>query len=502
MTQCGTLAASSRSVQSHREVCSLQRDHHAGERKLAHGREPRTPDGRRPCVVIIGGGFGGLTAARALARARVDVVVIDRRNHHLFQPLLYQVATAGLNAGDITYPIRGVLSRQHNARVLLAAATAIDAANRKVILDGGALAYDYLVVAAGATHSYFGRDDWAVTAPGLKSVEDALEIRRRIFLAYEAAERESDPARQREWLTFVVVGGGPTGVELAGALGEIGLQTLAHDFRTIDPTQVRVVLFEGKDRILATYPAKLSEAAQRALARRSVDVRLKTQVIAVDPHGVTVQCGDHQDHIGAHTVLWAAGVRASSLAATLGVPRDRTGRVEVLPDLTIPGHPEVFVIGDLAKVPMSGGGEVPGVAQGALQGGKYAARVIAAEVRASDGVRPPRSPFRYHDKGSLATIGRSEAVVETRHYTGHGLIAWLLWWAVHIAFLIGFRNRVLVMLQWAWSWLTFKRGARLITGQVPALPPVRSIGPDGRVALPPPAAAVALDEPPPPPPPS
>jgi NADH dehydrogenase len=325
-------------------------------------------------------------------------------------------------------------------------------------------------------------------------------MRRRVLRSFEAAERETDPEKRRRLLTFVIVGGGPTGVELAGALGEIGLQTLAHDFRTIDPTQVRVVLFEGKDRILATYPGKLSAAAQRALARRSVDVRLKTQVIAVDPHGVTVRCGDQQDHIGARTVLWAAGVRASSLAATLGVPRDRTGRVEVLPDLTIPGHPEVFVIGDLAKVPKPGGGEVPGVAQGALQGGKYAARVIAAEVR--DGVRPARSPFRYHDKGNMATVGRSEAVVETRHYTGHGLIAWLLWWAVHIAFLIGFRNRVLVMLQWAWSWLTFKRGARLITGPVGALPAVRSISPDGRVALPPPAAAIALDEPPPPPPPS
>jgi NADH dehydrogenase len=442
----------------------------------------------RPHVVVIGGGFGGLAAAQGLKRAPVNVTLIDRRNHHLFQPLLYQVATAALNPSDIAYPIRGALAHQRNARVLLAAATAIDTANRRVLLDDGVLEYDYLIVATGATHSYFGHDEWAHIAPGLKSVEDALEIRRRIFLAYEAAERESDPARQREWLTFVVVGGGPTGVELAGALGEIGLQTLAHDFRTIDPTQVRVVLFEGKDRILATYPEKLSAAAQHALARRSVDVRLKTQVIAVDPHGVTVRCGDHQDHIG-----------ASSLAATLGVPRDRTGRVEVLPDLTIPGHPEVFVIGDLAKVPMPGGGEVPGVAQGALQGGRYAARVIAAEVR--DGVRPARSPFRYHDKGSLATIGRSEAVVETRHYTGHGLIAWLLWWAVHIAFLIGFRNRVLVMLQWAWSWLTFKRGARLITGTVGALPPVRSIGPDGRVALPAPAAAIALDQPPPPAPP-
>src|SRR4051812_31225034 len=449
----------------------------------------------QPHVVVVGGGFGGLAAAKQLAKAPVRITLLDRRNHHLFQPLLYQVATAALNPADIAYPIRSALAKQHNVRVLLAEVKTIDVATKTVILDEGELQYDYLVLATGATHSYFGKDQWAPLAPGLKSIEDALEIRRRIFLAYEAAERESDPARQREWLTFVVVGGGPTGVELAGALGEIGLQTLAHDFRTIDPTEVRVVLFESKDRILVTYPPKLSAAAQQALARRSVDVRLKTLVIAVDAHGVTVQCGDHREHVGARTVLWAAGVRASSLAATLGVPRDRTGRVDVLPDLTIPGHPEVFVIGDLARVPMPGGGEVPGVAQGALQGGKYAARVITAEVRAADGVRPPRSPFRYHDKGNLATVGRSEAVVATRHYNGHGLIAWLLWWAVHIAFLIGFRNRVLVMLQWAWSWLPFKRGARLITGPVGALPAVRSIDPDGRIALPPPAAVVAIDKP-------
>ncbi|HEX3760115.1 MAG TPA: NAD(P)/FAD-dependent oxidoreductase [Kofleriaceae bacterium] len=452
-----------------------------------------------PHVVVIGGGFGGLAAVQGLARAPVNVTLIDRRNHHLFQPLLYQVATAALNPSDIAYPIRGVLAHQRNARVLLASATTIDTANRRVALDDGGLEYDYLVVATGATHSYFGHDDWAHTAPGLKSVEDALEIRRRIFLAYEAAEREADPARQREWLMFVVVGGGPTGVELAGALGEIGLQTLAHDFRTVDPTQVRVALFESKDRILGTYPDQLSAAAQRALARRHVDVRLRTQVIAVDPHGVTVRCGDHEEHVGARTVLWAAGVRASSLAATLGVPRDRSGRVEVLPDLSVPGHPEVFVIGDLAKVPIPGGGEVPGVAQGALQGGRYVARVIAADARARNGVRPPRSPFRYHDKGNMATVGRSEAVVVTKHYAGHGLIAWLLWWAVHIAFLIGFRSRLLVMFHWAWSWLTFKRGARLITGTVGALPPVRSIRADGQIALPPPAAAVALDEPCPPP---
>ncbi|HEU4735110.1 MAG TPA: NAD(P)/FAD-dependent oxidoreductase [Kofleriaceae bacterium] len=457
----------------------------------------------RAHVVVIGGGFGGLAAARALATAPVRVTLIDRRNHHLFQPLLYQVATAALNPGDIAYPIRAALSRQHNVRVLLAAATSIDVANRRVMLDEGALSYDYLIVATGATHSYFGHDDWARFAPGLKSVEDALEIRGRIFLAYEAAEREADPAAQREWLTFVVVGAGPTGVELAGALGEIGLQTLAHDFRTIDPTSVRVVLFEGRDRILGTYPPRLSAAAQRSLERRAVHVRLGTQVIAVDATGVTVKAGDHEERIGARTVIWAAGVRASSLAASLGAPRDASGRVEVRPDLSIPGHPEVFVIGDLAKMVMPDGSQVPGVAQGALQGGRHVAAVIAAEA-SGEGAGRERPAFRYHDKGNMATIGRAEAVIVTRHFARHGLLAWLLWWAVHIAALVGFRNRLLVMFHWAWSWLTFKRGARLITGEIGALPPVYSIGPDGEVALPAGARPVSLERgvaPPRPPPP-
>jgi NADH dehydrogenase len=448
---------------------------------------------RTPHVVVIGGGFGGLAAARSLAHAPVSVTLIDRRNHHLFQPLLYQVATAALNPGDIAYPIRAALTRQRNARVLLAAARSIDVDHRRVVLDDGALEYDYLVVATGATHSYFGRDDWATFAPGLKSIEDALEIRRRIFLAYEAAERESDPAAQREWLTFAVVGAGPTGVELAGALGEIGLQTLAHDFRTIDPTQVRVLLFEGRDRILGSYPPKLSAAAQRSLEKRHVEVRLNSKVTAVDAAGVTALAGDREERIGARTVLWAAGVRASSLAASLGAPRDPSGRVEVDPDLSIPGHPEVFVIGDLAKMVMPDGSQVPGVAQGALQGGRYVARLIAAEVRATDGKRPARSAFRYHDKGNMATIGRAEAVIVTKHFAQHGLIAWLVWWVVHIVALVGFRNRLLVMFHWAWSWLTFKRGARLITGVIGALPPVHSIGADGRVALPPGATPVALD---------
>ena len=448
---------------------------------------------RRPHVVVIGGGFGGLATARALAKAPVNITLIDRRNHHLFQPLLYQVATAALNPGDIAYPIRAALANQRNARVLLAAATSIDVANRRVVLDDGALEYDYLVVATGATHSYFGRDDWAKDAPGLKSVEDALQIRRRIFLAYEAAERESDPVAQREWLTFAVVGAGPTGVELAGALGEIGLHALAHDFRNIDPTEVRVVLFEGRDRILGTYPPKLSAAAQRSLEHRHVDVRLNTRVTAIDARGVTVEVNGRDERIGARTVLWAAGVRASSLAATLGAPRDPSGRVEVRPDLSIPDHPEVFVIGDLAKMMMLDGTQVPGVAQGALQGGRHVAKLIAAEARA--GARKPARPaFRYHDKGNMATIGRAEAVIATKHFARHGLLAWLLWWAVHIAFLVGFRNRLLMMFHWAWSWLTFKRGSRLITGTIGALPPVRTIGRDGQIALPPGAASVMLDD--------
>lgn len=429
---------------------------------------------RRPHVVIIGGGFGGLETARRLARAHVTITLLDRRNHHLFQPLLYQVATAALSPSDIAYPIRGVLSRQDNARVLLAEARSIDVAAHTVELDHGTLHYDYLVVATGATHSYFGKEaQWAKLAPGLKSIEDALEIRHRVLLAYEAAEREADPAVRSEWLTFVVVGGGPTGVELAGALGEIGLHTLAKDFRTIDPTSVRVVLFDGKDRVLDTYSGKLSNAAKVALERRHVEVRLDTTVTAIDDRGVTVKGPDGQSRVDARTVLWAAGVQASPLAASLGAPRDRAGRVEVAPDLSLPGHPEVFVIGDVAKV-IDDGVQVPGLAQAALQGGRHVARIIAGGER---------QRFRYHDKGNFATIGRAEAVVSTKRIARHGLIVWLLLWVVHIFFLIGFRNRVFVMFSWAWSWLTFNRGSRLITGDIGALPAVTTIGDDGQLVL-------------------
>lgn len=439
---------------------------------------------KRPHVVIIGGGFGGLAAARALAKAPVTITLIDRRNHHLFQPLLYQVATAALNPSDIAYPIRAVLQRQENARVLLAEAKVIDIAARTVTLDDGLLQYDYLVVATGATHSYFGKD-WGQLAPGLKTVEDALEIRRRVFLAYEAAEREADPRVQQEWLTFAVVGAGPTGVELAGALGEIGLHTLAKDFRTIDPTHVKVVLFEAGDRVLSAYPPKLSDAAKRSLEKRHVEVRLGTRVTAIDDRGITTDTGER---IGARTVLWAAGVQASPLGATLGAPRDRAGRIEVAPDLSVPGHPEIFVVGDLAKMIMKDGSQVPGVAQGALQGGKHVAKIIAAEVAG----RPSRPAFEYWDKGNMATIGRASAVIATKRFAHHGFFAWLLWWVVHIMFLVGFKNRVMAMWHWAWQWFSFKRGARLITGDVGVLPPVRAITPDGEPAMPAGAQAIAL----------
>jgi NADH dehydrogenase len=489
-----------------------------------------------PHVVVVGAGFGGLETARKLGRAPVRVTILDRRNHHLFQPLLYQVATAALNPADIAYPIRSILARHDNTRVLLAEVEAIDVVKQTITLDAGSLHYDYLVLATGASHSYFGKDQWAPLAPGLKSIEDALEIRRRIYLAYEAAEREADPIEQREWLTFAVVGGGPTGVELAGALGEIGLHTLAKDFRSIDPTKVHVLLFEGKDRVLGTYPEKLSEAAKHSLEDRHVTVRLDTLVTSIDERGVTVKGPAGEERILARTVLWAAGVQASPLGADLGVPRDRAGRVIVDPDLSIPGHPEVFVIGDLAKM-ISDGVEVPGVAQGALQGGRHVAKLIAAEARAlaragGDGARtlaagggdgerartggdgaskggdgaskepasaaegasrrPARKPFHYWDKGNMATIGRAEAVVATKHFQRHGLIAWALWWVVHIYFLVGFRNRVYMMFHWAWSWLTYRRGSRLITGEVKGLPPVNSIGPHGEPLLPPVAEPVAL----------
>lgn len=415
-----------------------------------------------PHVVIVGGGFGGLYAARALKRAPVRITLVDRRNHHLFQPLLYQVATAALSPGDIACPIRSTLRRQRNARVILGDARSIDTGHRRVVLDHGELTYNYLVLATGATHSYFGHDEWAPLAPGLKTVEDALEIRRRVLFAYEAAEREPDARLRREWLTFVVVGAGPTGVELAGALAEIGRRSLARDFRSIDPTQVRVLLIEGMDRVLPGYPDTLSASAERQLTNLGVDVTTSTMVTGMNRRGVELG----RDRVGARTVLWAAGVQSSPLATTLGVPLDRTGRVKVEPDLSAPGRPEVFVIGDLATLSVDGV-PVPGVAPAAIQEGRHAARNI---VRALEG-RATRA-FRYRNKGSLATIGRSKAVADLPGgLRFSGFFAWLAWWAVHIFFLIGFRNRILVMFGWAWNWITFQRGARLITGDVPGDPP-------------------------------
>jgi NADH dehydrogenase len=413
-----------------------------------------------PRIVIIGGGFGGLYAARGLRRAPVHVTLVDRRNHHLFQPLLYQVATAALNPSDIAYPIRAVLARQRNANVLLAEAVSVDVAGKRVVLSDGELPYDYLVVATGATHSYFGHPEWEADAPGLKTIEDALEIRRRVLLAFEAAEREEDATRQAAWLTFVVIGAGPTGAELAGALSEIARQTMLRDFRRIQPSSARVLLLEGRDRVLPPYPPALSAKAEAQLRALGVEVMTGAVVTAVDRHEVRVG----ETVIPTRTVLWAAGVQASPLARSLGVPLDRAGRVEVEPDLSIPGHPEVFVIGDLAAVRQAGGSLVPGVAPAAIQAGQYIAKRLDALARDK-----PHPPFRYRDKGSLATIGRAAAVADFGKFTLSGFPAWFAWLAIHIFFLIGFRNRVLVMLQWAWAYLTYERGARLITGEVKPL---------------------------------
>jgi NADH dehydrogenase len=409
----------------------------------------------RPRVVIVGGGFAGLYCARELRRAPLQVTVLDRRNHHLFQPLLYQVATAGLNAGDIAGPIRRVLRKQRNAEVLLGEVAGVDLAARRLQLkDGETLAYDFLVIATGVTHSYFGHPEWARLAPGLKTIEDALEIRRRVLSAFEYAEREKDPARRRAWLTFVIVGGGPTGVELAGALGEIARHTLREDFRRFDPGEARTVLLEASDRILPTYPPELSAKAKQQLWNLGVEVRTGSMVTGIDEQGVL--CGE--ERIWTNTVLWGAGVQGSPLASALGTPLDRAGRVLVRPDLTVPGHDEVYVVGDLAAVAQEGGSTVPGVAPAAIQEGKHAARNIVATVQGK-----PRQPFRYVDKGSLATIGRAAAVGDVRGTRISGLLAWLAWLFVHIFFLIGFRNRVFVLLQWAWHYVTYDRGSRLIT---------------------------------------
>jgi NADH dehydrogenase len=420
-----------------------------------------------PHVVIVGGGFGGLVAARKLAKAPVRVTLIDRRNHHLFQPLLYQVATAALSPAQIAAPIRKVLSSQANAEVLLAEVEHVDVAARGVALrDGGTIYYDYLILATGATHSYFGHEAWEAWAPGLKSIEDALTIRRRFLLAFERAEREKEPGARRAELTFVIVGGGPTGVELAGAMVEIARDTIPKDFRSIDTKASRVILIEAADRLLSAFPADLSERARKDLLDLGVEVMLKSKVTDIDASGVTIERDGKTERLATTDVIWAAGVKASQLGESLGAPLDRSGRVMVRPDLSIPGHPEVFVIGDLAHVEdPATHSQVPGMAPGAMQMGAHAARLIADSVRL--GSNAPRPAFRYHDKGELATIGRAKAIAAIGKLHLTGFVAWVIWAVVHIAYLINFRTRISVMIEWAWYWLFFERGARLITNEEP-----------------------------------
>ena len=409
-----------------------------------------------PHVVIIGGGFGGLSAARALRHADVRVTLLDQRNHHVFQPLLYQVATATLSPGDIAAPIRWILRRLRNVRVLLGEATRIDVAARRVELaDGAALEFDWLIVAAGARHGYFGHDDWEPHAPGLKTLEDAIGIRRRILIAFERAERAADPTRRHELLTFVIVGGGPTGVELAGTLAEIARQTLRDEFRAIDPARARIVLVEAGATILPTFPERLRRAARTSLERLGVTVREGTAVTAVDAHGVMIGA----ERLDAGTVVWAAGVTASSLTRTLGAPLDHAGRVLVEPDLSIPGHPHVFVVGDAAAFLYRGNRPLPGVAQTAMQGGRHAARTILRRTRGE-----PSQPFVYRERGSMAIVGRRAAVSDLGWIRFSGVPAWLAWLFLHIFLLIGFRNRAVVLIEWAVAYFTFQRGARLITG--------------------------------------
>jgi NADH:ubiquinone reductase (H+-translocating) len=416
-----------------------------------------------PKVAIVGGGFGGLTAAAALAHLPVSVTLIDRKNHHTFQPLLYQVATAGLSPGEIAAPIRGVLRRYKNVSVLLGEVAGFDLENRRVKLTDVEIEYDYLIVAAGATHSYFGHNEWAPIAPGLKTIEDALEIRRRVLLAFELAERQAIATGAHPPLNFVVIGGGPTGVELTGTLAEVARRTLAMDFRAIDPRQARVVLIEGMPRVLPAYPEDLSRSAQEQLQRLGVEVRTSTMVTAVEPG--QVRFGDTV--LPSAVTLWAAGVSASPLGRMLG-NTDKAGRVQVEPDLSVPGHREVFVIGDLATLAGKNGKPLPGLAPVAMQEGRAVARNIGRELQGK-----PRKPFHYTDKGTLATIGRAAAVADFGKLHVTGFIAWILWLFVHILFLVGFRNRVLVMLEWSWSYLTYQRSARLITGDT-SLPGFRS----------------------------
>ena len=444
-------------------------------------------------VVIVGAGFGGLNAARALGEAALQITVIDRKNFHTFQPLLYQVATAGLSPGEIAAPVRSILRSHKNVEVLMAEATGFDLERRIVQTPDAEIPYDYLIIAAGATHSYFGHEDWEPLAPGLKTIEDALEIRRRVLLAFELAERQAAAGESELPLNFVVVGGGPTGVELAGTLAEISRHALAHEFRSIDPRRTHILLIEGGPRVLPTYPEDLSRSAEEQLRGLGVEVRTSAMVTLVEPGAVDIG----ETRVPATVVLWAAGVAASPLGKELGAPVDRAGRVPVQADLSLPGHPEVFVIGDLAAAKDEQGKMLPGVAPVAIQEGKFVAKLIREEVERAGSIRNPegapplsRSPrqesalsgpersegkskgggfdsrpaFHYWDKGSLATIGRAAAVAQFGKIHISGFIAWLSWLFVHILFLIGFRNRLLVFIQWAWSYVTYERGARLITG--------------------------------------
>lgn len=411
----------------------------------------------RPRVVIVGGGFAGLWAARALASAPVEIVLVDRGNHHLFQPLLYQVATAGLSAPDIAAPLRHILRKQKNVEVRMATVIGIDAGAKCIALDDGAtLEFDVLLLASGATHAYFGNDQWARHAPGLKTLDDALDLRRKLLLAFERAEAATDPAERAAWLSFAIVGGGPTGVELAGTLAEIARHTLQDEFRHIDPAQAQVRLVEAGPRVLATFPEELSAKAKRQLEKLGVDVSLGTPVKDITAEGYML--GDV--FVPAKTVVWAAGVAASKLGAMLGVPLDRAGRVQVQPDLGVPGHPDIFVAGDLASLMQANGRPVPGVAPAAKQMGRYVAQVIRA--RLSGSASPP--PFAYKDYGNLATIGRMAAVVDLGRLRFSGLLAWWFWLVMHVFFLIGFRNRLVVLLNWWWAYWSYQRAARIILG--------------------------------------
>ena len=417
-------------------------------------------------VVIVGGGFGGLYAAKSLGRAPISLTLIDRRNFHLFQPLLYQVATGGLSPGEIASPLRHVLQKQRNTQVLLGEMVDLDVENRRVILRDGEAPYDDLIVATGATHHYFGNDQWEPLAPGLKTIEDATAIRRRVLLAFERAERETDPEKRHAWLTFVIVGGGPTGVELAGALGEIANDTLRHDFRHINPAEARIILIEGEGRILPPFSPDLSAKAEKQLVSLGVKSLTGARVTNIEEQGVTVKCGGKDEHIPTRTVLWAAGVKASGLGKVLaeraGAQLDRAGRVLVEPDLSVPGHPEIHVIGDLASFAHQGGKPLPGVAPVAMQQGRYVARLIQKKLSGK-----PVAPFHYFNKGNLATIGRNRAVAEFGKLHLSGFLAWFVWVFVHLMYVVEFENRLLVLVEWVFNYVTRNRGARLITNEKP-----------------------------------